>query len=238
MGQIQVKDVSPQQFNLEYNGVLIGTLTRKGLTALLGQAKPTSKAVRQKRKKFVSQSDVQAEELLVKANQLGKAYRVARSKWHSGHGRKMSVARNCAFAASELSALKKAVVIMQANEVSNYQTFIKAQVAGLRFCNGGKGVFPKIQQLATDTAEHRLLEYLKSEKDENGDVIDVDVSADERATPLTENMKYMSLRDLILEGKATRSEALYVMTLQVHRTGKVKPYVTEYLDQLNQVEVQ
>ncbi len=240
MGQIRQKDSLPPHFNLEFNGVMYGTLTLtgEGQKVFLGQAQPPAKTTAVRRKKKQVTRDVEASELLVKANQLGKAYRVQRSKFHAGRGRKPPKVRDCAFSASELQALKRAVLIMQANHVTNYQTYIKSQIAGLRFCNGGKGVFPKIPQLSTDTAENRLLEYLKAEKDDDGEIIEVNVSAEERATPLTENMKYMEFRDLILMKKATRSEALYVMNLQVHRTGKVKPYVTEYLEQMNTAEVE
>lgn len=237
MGQIQLKGLSPQHFKLEFDGSLIGTLTltKKGFSLFGHKGTPKVSFVKAKKTKPISTNESQARELLIKANQLGKAYRVARSKWHGGQGRRVPVARNCPFSSSDLQHLKRAVLIMQACAVTNYQLYIKAQIEGLRFVktNGGSGVFPGIAALATDGAELRLLTYLKAEKDDNGDVVDLDISAEERNTPLTENGKYMTLRDKVLTGEATRLEAVYVMTLQVHRTGKVKPYVTEYMERLN-----
>lgn len=139
---------------------------------------------------------------------------------------------------SELRALKRAVHIMQSCGVSNFQTYIKAQVVGLKFCNAGKGIFPNISHLISDGAELRLLTYLKAEKDDDGNPLDIEITAEERNTPLTGNLKYMALRDAVMNGKATRAEALYVMTLQVHRTGAVKQYVTDYIEQLNKAEVE
>lgn len=181
---------------------------------------------------------MQDRELCVRANQLGNMYRKEKLRFlrPQRNSAKLAVEVKRPFSTAELDALKKAVCIMHMHGVTNYQQFIKSQVVGLRFVNDGKGIFPAITQLCTDAAETRLLNYLQSVLDENGDVVEVEVTDEEKKIPLNSNIKYLSARDRIKTGEASREDCVYVMQLQGARRGRVESYVTDYLKKLNESE--
>ena len=96
-------------------------------------------------------------------------------------------------------------------------------------------MFPKPTQLATSTAETRLLEHIRNGNGEHGDnkreAVEVNITPRERATSLSENKKYKRFRVKVKKKTATLEETIYVRELQSIWRGGVKDYVDEYLQQ-------
>lgn len=216
---------SSKNINLEYRGILIGSLSKEGLRALLSEEEIKPKKVK---KKNNSQRDQKKKELIAKARQLGLVYR----KLHAKHYRR-KIEPNTAFTEKELNHLCAAVKIMRRVGCSSYKQFINAQIEGLKFVNGGKGVFPLAAHLSTFAAETRMLENMNAVKNEQGDVVKVSITDQDKRAPLMENMRYLTKRERIKDGTASREDAVFVCELQLIKKGKVDQYILDFLDQLN-----
>lgn len=106
-----------------------------------------------------------------------------------------------------------------------YKDFLASQIQGLSFINQGEGQFPKINQLATEGAETRLLDFLR-EKDLGGDPDrDVNLSTDDLKQDLSNNPKYKKALKAIRAGSANLNEARYVAKCQKKHKGTVHPEV-------------
>lgn len=195
----------------------------KALPIEKGRAKKKKK--RTKKTTSSSSARPQSNSLYKKAEIFAKSYAKAKAKfYHTKQVKAVSIGE------VKFKHFVGAVKICKRHDVKNYDVFIRAQIEGLKFTNGGKGVFPRIPQLDTEAAETRLLEYLSSVKDEKGEVVAVRISQEERNTPLNDNQRYLSRRERVKNGTASLSEAVYVKELQMIRRKRVENYVTEFLN--------
>lgn len=110
------------------------------------------------------------------------------------------------------SFTKAAGICMQHD--AKARTFIEAQVEGLKFV-GGKGIFPKPNQLCTPNAETRLLDYLK-----DGSIEDKPILTWELDTPLEKNQRYQQIKLKIKDNTASLKEAKYALECEIKRTGQ------------------
>jgi hypothetical protein len=125
-----------------------------------------------------------------------------------------------------------AIAIIKRHDVT-YKKFIQAQIEGLSFADGGKGIFPKPSHLSTDGAESRLLEFLRDDEINGGrKIIEVNISPKERATPLSENSKYKKFKKAVKDETADLQETLYVRELQVSWNNKPQKFVEKHLNRL------
>lgn len=128
--------------------------------------------------------------------------------------------------------MKKAVEIYTQHNVSPSK-FLKSQLEGLQFANFGSGTFPKPNQLCTEQAETRLLDYLKRDSIVESDI---EIGVKEKLTPLSQNDKYKNVMKKIDLGTATLSEALYAEKCQLARRDKVSLEVEAYLEVMRENE--
>ncbi len=131
-----------------------------------------------------------------------------------------------------------AVKIMDEHNVKGPQ-YIQSQVDGLSFINDGRGIFPKPNQMASDGAEDRLIEFLdrRGEIDHgelgltNGDTALRITDADKK-TGLKDNAQYMKLLAKLRSGNTTMEEAMYLKKVRRVRKGSAGPEITEYIKNL------
>ena len=119
-----------------------------------------------------------------------------------------------------------AVDIINENETT-IKKFLKAQIEGLKFINEGNGAFPKPNHLSTSGAENRLLEYLRVKELEN-----VELTNEERGTPLQQNKLYKKRYEKVKGKTATLLEALYVQECQYERKNAAQEFVINYIESL------
>ena len=67
------------------------------------------------------------------------------------------------------------------NHEVSFDDFIHSQIDGLKFINGGKGLFPRPCNLSTERAETRLLDYLRMNGHEDESWKDEDSLWNDRA---------------------------------------------------------
>lgn len=113
------------------------------------------------------------------------------------------------------------------------KTFLNAQVDGLNFVNDGIGTFPKPNQLSTDSAESRLMEYIRKQ---NFDDVHVELSEKDKNTVLQDNRLYCARYKKFNEDKATLKEALYIRECQLCRLDEVEEKIEIYLKTLRNKE--
>ena len=220
---IKVKE-SSTQLNVLYGGVSLVKISKTTLTVFLADLGPDSKfsvtkeKVKNKRKPKV----VVSEETVTCAKQLVRAYTESKRKFfHSKAVNSVSVN------SPEFKYFVEAVAIVKRHGVS-YKKFLKAQVAGLGFIGNGKGIFPRPAQLCNESAETRLLEYLR-EHEGKGAAPVIKLTREECETRLMQNSKYLLAYDKVKDNTATHTEAMYVRELQRERKGEVAKIVKRYL---------
>lgn len=179
--------------------------------------------VKKKTKKKKTKKEEKNKERIVKAKQLEKAYRKSKAKFYK---RSIDRVKEIKPNFSEFVHFEKAVDIVERNE-TKIKVFMKAQIEGLKFVGGGTGTFPKVNQLSTDGAEQRVLEYLRKQNLET-----VELTEQEKTTDLLQNRKYKMLHRKIKNGDANLMEALYVRECQIARRGETQKMVEEYIQQL------
>lgn len=213
----------PDCFVIYRRKVKVGVITRKGVKVLFGDGPNPLAAFSRKHvpkkveKKFLGDS-------IIRGIQFTKAYNKARTKFF----------KNKKFTpfdkdSPEFGLFVRAADLAKRHKVS-YSIFIQAQVAGLKFVNGGKGTFPKPPQLVTAEAETRLAEYSRKDLNESGEELEIVLSHKEKTEPLSSNSKYQTLRRKVQNVEATMYETLYVKKCQLARRGEVEEMVEDYID--------
>lgn len=167
------------------------------------------------------------DELFTNALQLSKAYASEKRKFYKSKYVKEISPKDKSFQ----HFIEAARMCKQHNVT--YKRFLKAQVKGLHFVENGRGIFPRPNQISTELAETRLLDYLRSTiTDSSGDDIKVNLSGKDSKTPLSQNHRYLACIQRIKDGVSTLKETGYVRELQLVRRGKVQPWVVERLEKL------
>lgn len=184
------------------------------------------KKPRKPSRKAVSKSFMDTKELQTKAVQLCKAY----SKEKKAHFHHPGAVKEINIRDRTFQHFKKAVPIIERHKVT-YKKFIRAQIFGLKWTNNGKGQFPTPAMLSTESAETRLMEYMK-ETVRDGKLVQVNITKEERNLPLTKNHTYMASAKKVKDGIATLDETLYVQELQLIRKGQVRDWVKSHLEKL------
>lgn len=174
--------------------------------------------VRKKVKKKKTKVKTDADERMIKAIQLERRYTAMKKKFYGG--KKFG---NTKPNSPNFEHFLKAVEIIDRNNLKIKQ-FLQAQVDGLKFAAKGMGTFPRIQQISTDNAEHRALDFIRSQ-----DLPAAQLTEAEKRTELQENKKYIYLHKKIKSGTATLMEASYVRECQIVRRGEPQDLVEEYI---------
>lgn len=212
-------------FVVVHNGSPIFKITKDiesvvGFLGGLSSSKVEIEVKKKTKKKKTTTSNIE-EAKLKKAIQLEKKYKDLKKKFY-----KAKVMKGIPPSHSDFQHFLKAVEIMERNEIK-IKVFMKAQIEGLKFVGGGTGTFPKVNQLSTDGAEQRVLEYLRKQNLET-----VELTEQEKTTDLLQNRKYKMLHRKIKNGDANLMEALYVRECQLARRGETQKMVEEYIQQL------
>lgn len=220
------------QLVLFYGKQVFCKIERDTLTAILADLQQDGLqllTVEEKKKKKPKKKvrDEKLTGIYLKASQLSKAYAALKKASF-----RIESSLEVQIGNPKFKHFMGAVEIMEKHNVNNYQTFLQAQVEGMRYLNGGKGLFPKVTQLDTEAAETRLLEYLTATKDDEGKVIKIALTEEDKKTPLSSNLRYLAKRDRVRNGTAKIEEAVYVKECQLQRRGRVDSYVTEFLNAL------
>lgn len=224
---------SKDHLSVLYGGVVLAKVNKKVLVSLLAdldldsnflEKKPKKKS---KPKKVVKKQPPKDEDIIMKAKQLAKAYAGEKKTFYRSKAVKEISSKEKAF-----DYFIDAARIVEEHGVT-YKKFLKAQIHGLNFVDGGKGMFPRPNQLGTEQAETRLLDYIRdSVADSSGGVVKVNLTQKERDTPLGKNMTYIGNVQKIKDGIATLKETVYVRELQQIRRGKVLAWVEKHLERL------
>lgn len=213
----------PDCFIVYRRKIKVGTITRKGIKVLFGDGpNPLEKLATPYKRKPVERKFLG--DAIIRGIQFTKAYNKARVRFF----------RNKKFKPFDKDSKEFDLFVRAAETVKRHKTtnvhFINAQVAGLKFVDGGKGTFPKPHQLVTAEAETRLVEYDRKDVNEKGDEVEVVLNWKEKTEPLTGNSKYQTLRRKIQGAEATMYEAIYVKKCQLARRGEVESLVEDYID--------
>jgi hypothetical protein len=207
------------QYNVSYRGEKLLAVNKKGLLfaveMLLGN-----------KNKEIKDLDINyAENTYVKAGKLMKIY--AEAKQHFYHNKKIKVEYSSN--SNEFKYLERAIELIERHGIG-YAAFVEAQVQGLAYVAKGKGVFPKPNQLCTEQAEDRLLNYLRDNdpKKMQSEIL----TKDDYNIPLNENEKFVNYSKRIMEGTATLREAKFVQKLLGIRKRKTNKKVEAYIESL------
>lgn len=224
---------SKGHLSLTYDGVVLAKVNKKVLIGVLAdldldsgflERKPKKKS---KPKKVIKKKPPKDSDIIVKAKQLAKAYANEKKVFYRSKAVKEISSKEKAF-----NYFIDAARIIDEHGVT-YKKFLKAQIHGLNFVDGGKGIFPRPNMLGTEQAETRLLDYLRdSVCDVTGGVVKVNLTQKERDTPLGKNMTYVGNVQKVKDGIATLKETVYVRELQQIRRGKVADWVETHLRRL------
>lgn len=133
-----------------------------------------------------------------------------------------------------VSSFNEAIRLMREAGAKDISDFIKAQIAGLGFVNGGRGTFPNPSQLSTDNALTRLLQFNSSTKKDEKEIkpekywyyddrLDGDVS-------LKNNTKYQEALKKIKDKTAPLNAVLYAKKCySKRRNGQSYFLIEDYL---------
>ncbi len=224
---------SKDHLSLTYDGVVLAKVSKKVLASFLADMdmdvdfleKKSPKKTKLKVSK--KQKAPSGDDLVVRAKQLAKAYASEKKKFYRSKAVKEISSKDKAF-----KYFIEAAKLIEEHGVT-YKKFLKAQVSGLSFVDGGKGIFPRPNQLGTEQAETRLLDYIRNNvSDASGSIVKVNLSHSDRETPLGKNMTYIGNVQKIKDGIATLKDTVYVRELQQIRRGKVQPWVEAHLEKL------
>lgn len=132
----------------------------------------------------------------------------------------------------------EAIQIMNQHGEKDVSAFIKAQIAGLKFVNGGLGTFPSPAQLSSEGALTRLLEYTSSTTNgEKEDKPERYWSYDEKTDgdiSLKQNPKYQEAIEKIKNKTAKLNAALYAKKCYSRRrAGSTYSLIEEYITQIS-----
>lgn len=216
-----------------YGDSVLAKISKSGLETLLADLRSDEglrlqgvlkKSERSNRSKITKPRMVGED--VIKAKQFAKVYAEAKKKFY-----KSKFVKEISQGEKAFQDFVKVIPMLERHGV-NYRKFIQAQVQGLSFANGGRGVFPKPGQLSTEGAETRLLDFMRDGGQEDGSKAMVHLTKEDRETPLSDNQWFMARRQKLKDGVASLEEAQYVAELQRIRRGKVEDYVQEYIDRL------
>lgn len=159
----------------------------------------------------------------VKAAQLAKMYAKAKAKYY-----KIKVGKSLSEKHKDYKHFISAIDIIERINCS-YKDFIQAQIKGLEFVKKGEGVFPKVNQLSTDGAENRVLDFIRDHvvKDDEDYI---------RNTPLEENDDYVEAWYGFLLKEATLKQMKYIRKAQKARHGEVEKKVKIEIKRLIQLK--
>ena len=160
---------------------------------------------------------------------LSKAYNKAKKKYHKNKNIVLITPNQPAF-----EHFRKAVSnILLPHNIKNLSRFIKCQIDGLGFVDGGRGKFPMPNQIHGPGAENRYLEFYnkQSKHSKQADLLDskVRLTKEEEETPLSDNTRYQHRTILVKDGYSSDIETIYVAKLQVIRRGKIEKWVKSRL---------
>jgi len=186
----------------------------------LGEMKISTINEKEYKKYEKSQKSKQDDKVTRKAKCLAVSYKKAKGFHYNSKSLKLITEGTIDF-----NNLKKAAKICIQHKVKT-KKFIKAQIAGLKFLKHGQGIFPSPNQLCTEKAETRLLDYLEDEKLSNSDIPITDY---EKETSLKYNQTYQNLLKKLKNAEATIFEANYVASCQMVRRKEVSIEVKAYL---------
>lgn len=175
------------------------------------------------KKKVVKKVDGKGTKVEIKAKQLMKKYIGMRKKFYKSK-EKMIIEK------SQEKYFKKAAKIIIRNN-TKIKIFMEAQIEGLNFVSGGKGIFPRASHLGSSTAEDRLLEYLRG-KNKN---VEIQITKEEKETSLNDNYLYKKRYNKLRKGEANLFEAKYVEACQVARKDVAQNLVIDYIKKLQKV---
>lgn len=184
---------------------------------------PLKKTKKKVTKKKVSNKKVTDEKAEKKAIQLSKKYILEKCKFYKKKkGSFSEISRNSKQFKTHF--VQAAQIIIRHD--AKIRTFLKAQVDGLTFVNDGIGTFPSPNMLSTDSAETRLLEYIRKQNFED---VHVELSERDKETSLNENRLYASRYKRFEKKEATLKEALYIRECQLFRLREVEEKVERYI---------
>jgi hypothetical protein len=177
--------------------------------------------------------DLKKDENTVRAIRLAKKYLKAKCKFYSKPSKVKYDSKH-----KDIRHFKKAIEIMDGLNIKE-NDYLQAQIDGLQFVQGGRGIFPKPNQLATEGAEDRAIQYLDSKgliHHGNAELTDdkkgLMITSTDYKTPLKQNKQYMDLLKKLKEGTATMDEAIYLKNVRKARKGSAGPLITEYITKL------
>ncbi len=137
-----------------------------------------------------------------------------------------------------VSQFTEAIRIMGEAGTKDISVFIKAQINGLKFVNNGLGTFPNPNQLASENALTRLLQFTSSTTNDEKEVkperywhfdekTDGDIS-------LQNNPKYLEAIKKIKDGTAKLNAALYAKKCYSRRrAGNTYSLIEDYINQVS-----
>lgn len=205
---------SPKYVNLFYNGKVILRLDKGGLTALKLQQEPKTKKVKKKSKS----ERVKKEDMMMFA----RAYQNQKAKFYKNK----KLLETIPLEGKNVNMFEKAFLLARQHQVQP-KVLIEAQIYAFKDMNNGKGHFPYPTQICNDSAEMRLLEYLRKDKNL---LPKIKITLEEKQTPLTQNAKYLTYLDKIRAQDASIEEAVYCQYVQLARRGEVSKVVSCYID--------
>lgn len=162
-----------------------------------------------------------------KALQLEKTYTSAKKKFFRNNK-----VRNYTPKDPEFKHFIKAVAILKRHGSTNRE-FIDSQIEGLAFAK----TFPKPSQLVTIGAEDRLVKYMHKDirKNDVENIERIEISHNDRNTPLMENPKFVAKWKKLDKGTATLQDAYYIEDCMIARKGgKVTRKVLNYISKLEE----
>lgn len=173
----------------------------------------------------ILKTDVSDYDVRVWAKQFARAYGVAKQKYY----RSKNVFVEVSPRSKDYGHILRAVKICKTHKVT-YKKFLQAQLDGLKFINNGRGIFPPLSNLSTDSAENRLLEFIS-----NGSTsVDIKLSDEDKHLPLAKNLKYQTAIFKIGDNRASLKEAKYAAEVQRFKRGKVSEKIEKYIESFDE----
>lgn len=161
----------------------------------------------------------------IMAIQLAKAYITRKQKFYGS--KKLSLIDK---RSKDFKHMVKAVEFIERHE-TNYNTFLEAQIQGLGFVNNGAGVFPKVSQLSSSSAEERLIAHL-FEDSSGSKTIRVALTHFDKTNNLKSNPKYQDYYRKMKNNTASLKEAYFVHDCQIVRKEYATDYVLDFIEEL------
>lgn len=206
-------------YQLYAGGSHIGNLNKHSVEMLYKLTECLLSGPKKKNKRIKKIKKTKNNESQQKAKQFGRVF----AKFKSAFYKNKKITDASVLTSNNLKHFIKAVELCERHKVT-YKKFMESQVDGLKDVSNGRH-FPYVTQLHTDAAESRLLAYIS--KGSLGNL--VELTYEDKQTPLDQNMKYLTRRERVKAKEASLVETQYVAELQKLRLGEVKGYVKKHL---------